>query len=729
MIALAFGLALLVFFTLLGAGPSVSMLGPRWRPLWPLVAPVVGFALVAVAGDAPSWRWSVAAYAWPLTALLAATSVALLYRHRRALHAHELRLFALPVLLLPWALAPYLSLHSLTTLSEHNHDWTYYLNLETALRRAGYGASWTDTGDLFVDMSAVLRRGGWRAGLSVVGAAVGTIFRLAPHQVDGTLWGVLDVVFVGATVAAHRIMVPVASMRARAFVVVAAAASGPALLLLRMSFASHLAAMPLMVLSTAVSFRALTSRTQTLPALGALLLAATITVLADATPYLAAMGLALVAASLWARRIPLARLGPRAAWGLVAPALVPVALYRIVLSIRSLEVTGYRPPGARFDTGVGTLLTSALGDSLHEVPWAEEPSSLLGLVVAASVTGTVLVGAAAFVRARTSRAMLFAPLLVGLALALACDLLGLGYPTWKIALTTSPFVTIAIAAGLDRLPKRGLAAGTLVLAVQCGTAGWALARAPEPIGILPVHEALVARLAHQPGRVYLMGHQGRPLGVAHEHALGYLLAQHDRTLHAIPDPSSYYRISWPAQDLAIPVGEAPLVVVTPDLDGVLNGGRERFRIGPFHVLSPEPGARPSNLSYDEGFLAREVEPGRVFRWADERATLTVDLPAEDACLVAEIRGTPDGDATAVQVLVRPFARDTWAPVADEVIGERVVPIGVDWSLQTLARASGPAQAVQVTIVYLGRRRGELVDARPIHFALGNVGVRRGAACP
>lgn len=729
MIAVAFGLVLLVLFALLGAGPSVWLLGSRWRPLWPLVAPVVGFALVAVLGDATSWRWRVPAYAWPLLGLLTTASVALLYRHRRDIAARDLRAFGLLVLLLPWALAPYLSLHSLTTLSEHNHDWTYYLNLETALGRAGYGAPWTDTGDLFVDMGSVLRRGGWRAGLSIVGVWLGAIFGLAPHQVDGTLWSVVYVSFVGATVAAHRMLVPVASMRARAFVIAAAAASGPALLLLRMSFASHLAAMPLIVLWTAVSLRALTSRTSSLCALGALLLAAAITVLADAAPYYAVMGVALVGASVWARRIPLRRLWPRAAWGLLAPALVPAAMYRIVLSVRSLEVTGYRPPAARFATGIGTLLTSALGDSLHEVPWPDEPRSLVAVVVAAAVTGTMLVGAASLVRTRTSRALIFTPLLVGLALVLVCDLLGLDYPTWKIALTTSPFVTIALAAGLDRSPRVGLVAGTLVLAVQCGTAGWALARAPDPIGILPIHEALVARLEHEPGRLYLMGHQGRPLGVAHEHALVYLFAQRGRQLHAIADPSSYYRVSWPAQDLAIPEGDERVLVITPDPEGVLNGGRELLRSGPFHVLAPEPGARPSNLSFDEGFLAREVEPGRVFRWAEAIATLTVDLPAPDACLVAEVRGTPDGDATALQVVTRPFARDTWAPIAETVVDEQVVPIGSDWALRTFARSADRPEAVQVTIVYLGRRRGEFVDSRPIHFALGNVDVRRGPACP
>jgi hypothetical protein len=272
-------------------------------------------------------------------------------------------------------------------------------------------------------------------------------------------------------------------------------------------------------------------------------------------------------------------------------------------------------------------------------------------------------------------------------------------------------------------------AGAFLLAVQLGTIGWAFTRAPDPIGVLPIHEALVARLAREPGRLYLMGHQGLISGVSDEHALVYLFAQHGRQLHATTHPASYHRVSWPAQDLAIPEADQRLLVITPDPDAVLNEGRELFRVGRFFVFAPEPGARPSNISFGAGFQPHELEPDREFRWADETATLWVDLPAEDACLVAEVRGTPDGDARALHVVARPFARDVWAPIADVMVGESEVPIGHDWALRTFARAAGTPQAVEVTFVYLGRRRRERVDTRPIAFALGNVDVRRGAACP
>ncbi|MFO0683696.1 MAG: hypothetical protein U0234_16675 [Sandaracinus sp.] len=729
MIALALGLAMLALFSALGAGPSLALLGPRWRRLWPLVAPVVGFALVAVVGDAPSWRWTVASYAWPLLALLSATSVTLLVRHRREIERRDLALFALPALILPWSLAPYLATGTLTTLSEHNNDWAYYLGLESALRHAPYGAPWTDAGDLLTDMGAVLRRGGWRAGLSIVGTWLGALTGLLPHQVDGTLWGVLHASFAGATAAAHRLLVPRSSPRARAFVIASAVLSGPALLLLRMSFASHLAAMPLVVLGTALTSRALRARAASLRALALLLLAATITVLADASPYLIAMGLGLVVSAVVGARIPLARVLPRAAWGLLAPALVPAALYRIVLSLRSLEVTGYRPPAAHFEAGIGIVLTTSLGQYVHEVPWGEISPVLLLSSVTGVVVGIAVLGRATLVRARASRSALFSPLLVGLALVLACDLLRLDYPAWKIALTTSPLVTIALAAGLDRTRARGPAAATLLVGAQLVMLVWSTVHAPPPIGVLPVHEALVARLAHEPGRVYLMGHQGRVDGVAHEHALVYLFGQHDRPLHTTAHPASYYRVSWPAQELAIPDADEPLLVIALDRDAVLDAGRPLFREGPFTVLRPAPGVAPANVVYGEGILAPEHEPGRTFRWADAVARLWVDLPAEDACLVGDVRGIPDGDAPGLQVVTRPFARDTWEPIADRILTDEEVPIDHAWATRTLARSAGTPQAVEVTFVYLGRRRGERVDTRPIFFALGNLDVRRGAACP
>ncbi|GAB4204667.1 MAG: hypothetical protein OHK0013_19800 [Sandaracinaceae bacterium] len=719
---------MLVLLAAVGAGPSLWLLGPRWREHWPLCAPIVGFALVVVLGDVPSWFLAAPAYAWPLLGALGIASAVLVHRHRREVSARSLRYLGLPAVLLPWALAHYLGRETLTTVSEHNNDWLYYLNLESALGRAGYGAPWLDTGDLFWDMGAVLRRGGWRAGISIAGSVLGAISGLAPHQVDGTFWGVLHACFPGSVLAAHHMLVPRASPRARLFVLASAVLSGPALLLLRMSFASHLAAMPLIVLAMPVTWRGLTTRGSGLRGLAALLLAAAITVLADASPYLAMMGLALVIAARTMRGIPWARLCPRAAWGLLALALVPAALYRIFLSIRSLEVTGYHPPTARFDASLGSLLATALGQHVHEVRWSEEPSPSVVVVAAAGVVGCALVVVAGRTAARASRAGLFVPILVGGSLGLGTDLLDLDYPSWKLALTSSPFVTLVLAAGLERAPRIGITLGALLLLVQAGTLVSATLRAPDVIGVLPEHETLVERLESEPGHVYLMGHQGLLSGVAHEHALAYLLAQRGRRLHATAHPASYYRVSWPPQDLAIRREDERLVVVTLDPERVLGAGRELFRSGPFVVLEPEPGARVSSLAYMSGFMDPEVEPDRVFRWADAQASLIVDLPAEDACLVADVRGTPDGNATGLRVVVRPLARLEWAPALDVVLSEEMVPLTYDWTPQVFARAGGLPQAVHVAIEYVGGRSAARVDQRPIHFALGNLAVRMGEAC-
>jgi hypothetical protein len=729
MIALSVGLATLALFSFLGAGPSLALLGPRARPLWPLVAPVVGFALVVVASDLPSWWLPVPSYAWPLFALLAATSLGLLLRHRRAFSPRALSWFLLPALLLPWALAPYLRTGWLTTLSEHNHDWICYLDLETALARGGYGASWTDTGDLFADMSAVLRRGGWRAGLSIASAWLSGLSGFAPHQVDGALWGVLHACLPGAVLAAHQLLVPRASRRARAFVLVSAAASGPALLLLRMSFASHLAAMPLLVVALPVAWRGLTSTGSTLRALAALLLAACITVLADASPYLAAMGVGLVLAARYGRDVSWERLRARAYWAVLAPALVPAAIYRIVLSVRSLAVTGYHAPAARFDASLGLLAATSFGDHVHEVRWTEEPWPLAALVILGAGVGAAGLAYVSRARARATRAALLAPLGVAATLMLGCDLLHLDYPTWKIALTASPLVTLALAAALDRARRVGVVAGAILLATQIATVAWATVRAPDPIGVLPMHEALAARLRDMPGRLHLMGHQGFVEGVGHEHALAYLFAQQRRTLHAVAHPASYYRVSWPAQDHAVPARGEPLRVITTDPDRVLHAGRALFRSGPFTVFAPAPGARVSSVSFDEGFLGPEREPERLFRWADAHAALTVDLPAADACLAAELRGTPDGDAEGVRIRIRPFLRETWTPAPNALLGETIVPLDHDWTPRTIGWSGGRPQTVRIEFDYLGQRRAEHVDGRPIHMAFGNLSVRRGQACP
>jgi hypothetical protein len=146
------------------------------------------------------------------------------------------------------------------------------------------------------------------------------------------------------------------------------------------------------------------------------------------------------------------------------------------------------------------------------------------------------------------------------------------------------------------------------------------------------------------------------------------------------------------------------------------------------VLEPEAGARVASLAFTSGFMSPEIEPDRTFRWAEAQASLIVDLPAEDACLLADVRGTPDGNASGLRVVVRPLARLEWAPALDVVLTEEVVPVDHVWARRVFARSGGEPRAVHVAIEYLGGRSPERVDARPIHFALGNVTVGRGEAC-
>ncbi|MFO0715112.1 MAG: hypothetical protein U0353_35065 [Sandaracinus sp.] len=729
MISVALGVGLFALLGLVGAGPSVALLGGRWRSLWPFVAPIVGFALVAVLTDIPGWFVPASRFAWPLLALLVFVSLSLLWRRREALSRADLWAAALPLALLPWSLAHYLSGPTLTTLSEHNHDWMYYLSLEHTLGRMGYGGRWTDTAVLLDDLSAVLRRGGWRAGLSNVGAFVSGLSGLRPHEVDGVLWGVLHASFAGAAHAAHRMLVPVASCPARAFVIASAALSGPTLLLLRMSFASHLAAMPLVVLFTAAAWRGLTSRGRGLRVLAALLLGALVTVLADATPYVAVLGLALVLAAHTSSPIGGRTLLMRAAYALAGIAIVPCALVRIALSLHSLGVTGYHPPAARFDANLGALLPTALGAQAHELDWSQEPLWLGVIVALGCVLGCAQLLAAARLRAKTVRLALLAPLGTGAALALVCDLASLHYPAWKIALTTSPFVAIALGAALDRLPRPARASASAVLLAQAATLVAAWLRAPPPIGVLPAHEELVQRLASEPGEIFLLGHHGGPEGVAHEHALAYLFGEHGRDLRGVPHPASYLRVSWPSADFAVHDGTRALVI-TPDEDRVLGGGEVVLRTSTFVVLAPARATAAGSITFDQGFLPREIEPGRVFRWGDARASFFVDLPMRDSCLVADLRGTPDGDAAGLLATVRPLAPHVYAPEPTAELSSDVIPLSHDWARHVLARVRDETpRTVYVELSYLGRRRDPRVDARPIHFALGNLELARGDACP
>lgn len=734
--ALATAWLILALFALLGAGLSVWLLGARYRRLWPLTAPVVGFASIAVLGDVPSFLFGADVYAWPLFLALAALNIALLFKHRRALQRSDAHWLCLPLAFLPFALLPYLRLGALTTLSEHNHDWVYYLNLETSLAHDGYASSWADTGGLFHDMSCVLRRGGWRAGISIVGSFVGALLNLRPHQVDGAMWCVLHAIFPSTALAGFSMLVPRSSKQARAFVLIATAFSGPALLLLRMSFASHLASMPLFTLLVCVTWRALRERAAQRRALAALLLAASITVLADGAPYLVSVLLGLTIAAQRQRTTPWRRLIPRLGWGIAALAIIPASLYRIYLSLYSLSVTGYHPPAARFDASLHALLPTLLGQHAHEVNLAEW-HHLPFLAVLVAVAGALgLSSSFRRVRSRGARAGLLTPLFIAILLILYCDMMELDYPAWKIALTASPFSLFALATALDRAPHARIMGGAL-LASQLLTVAYAMSHAPPPLGVLPMHERLVNTLRAHPGEVHLLGHHGSPVGVLHEHALAYLFEQDGRRLRAIAHPSSYLRISWPRDDFAVRSDAREVLVITSDEDRVIaedahvihrSGLDETMpELGEFTVMALGAGSAAASIQFAEGFLPREVEPTFAFRWSDARSVLYVDLPTEDSCFTATLRGSPDGDAQGVLVTAHAMAPHAYFGAPELVVARRAVPLEAHWMRRTLAHARTP-QTVMLELTYLGQRHEPRVDTRPIHFALGALELRRGAAC-
>ena len=712
------------------------LLGARYRGLWPLIAPVVGFAAVVVLGDVPSYFLGADTYAWPLLIALLLLNLGLLVKHRRVVVWRDARWSFLPLLVLPFALLPYLRMGVLTTLSEHNHDWVYYLNLETTLAHAGYGSSWADTGGLFHDMSCVLRRGGWRAGISIAGSFLGAVLRLRPHETGGAFWCVLYACFPSTALAAFSMLVPRASRDAHRFVFVMTAFSGPALLLLRMSFASHLASMPLFTLVACVTWRALRERAPHRRALAALLLAASISVLADGVPFLVSLLVALAFAA-HRRGTPWQRLMPRLGWGVLALALIPTSLFRIYRALLSLGVTGYHPPAARFDATLHALLPTLLGQHVHEIELAAWHHLPFIAVLSGCAVALWLGASLARLPSRSVRTGLATPLLVSIVLILCCDMMDMAYPAWKLALTASPFALFALAAALDRTPRAHLW-GAALLGSQLLTVAYAVVHAPSPLGVLPMHMRLVQSLEAAPAELYLLGHHGSTSGVLHEHALAYLFAQNGQRLRAIPHPSSYLRISWPEDDFAVRNTERDVLVITTDEDRViaenaevidrLGPSEESPELGEFTVMALAPESAAASINFAEGFLPREVEPTFAFRWSDAHASLYVDLPTPDSCVTGATRGTPDGDATGILMTTHAMAPHAYWGAPELVLARRVVPLALQWSRRTLARAEGTPRTVMIDMTYLGQRGEPRVDARPIHFAVGALALQRGEGC-
>jgi hypothetical protein len=728
MITLLLAVGILASLQLIAGGPTLMALGPRWRDAWPLVAPPVGLALLVVVGEVPSQLVGARTWAPVCFALLVLAGVATLVLRRRDLRRRDLFFLALPVLVLPWTLLPYFSEPILTTLSEHNHDYVYYHALELQLLEGGYGAGEGDVASLFDRLGWVLRRGGWRAGLPIAGSAVAAVTGLLPHQVDGALWGLCHAMFPGAVLAATRLLVPRGSTLARTYVFVGALASGPALVTLRMTFASHLASLPLFVLLWALMFRGLRARAFGLRGLAALLLAASISILADALPYLLAMlaWALLVQWRLGAPRIPLERLAPRIGVVVGGIALVPFALWRIYLSIVSLTITGYHQPAAEFSATLPNLIGPALSLAAHPAQTEGlHPLAQATLLGAAGLGGAFVLLAAMRTRSAATRRAVGAPLLLSAVLALAAAPFGYAYPLWKLAITTSPFVLVALAAGFDRLARPiARRVGTWMLAGQAATVLYAsLLVEVEPHGVRAMHEALVNRVIARSDAPYLVGHHG-PDSVRHEHALVYLFRTRGSVLRANPHPSSYFWVSWPTPQLA--AGDPGSVAIVVDPERAIVEGRALFDT-PVGTVFDVDGGYAANVALLEGFEPYEHEPGRSFAWSDRSSRLAVELPLADGCLTAEARSIPDG--TARSLVVAQHAVPEFSPVPDYEVPWQTIeaPLSLDWQEVVIIPPGGP-NVQGASLRYAGIRAEPRVDARSIYFALAGFRVRSREDC-
>lgn len=726
MSALLLALALLAGLNAIAAGPTLAALGPRWRRLWPLVAPPVGLALLVVAAEVPSQFVGARVYGPWLAAGLLLAGVGTLVTFRRELRWRDLPWLGLPLAVLPLGLLPYFGEGLLTTLSEHNHDYVYYHALEQQLIEAGYGAGEGDASSLFDRLGWVLRRGGWRAGLPIAASVVASIGGLLPHQVDGSLWAVCHAMYPGAVLASFRLIAPRSSLLARVFVTVAAGASAPALLSLRMTFASHLASLPLFVLLWALTARGLHRRPAGLRLLAALVLAASISVLADAIPYLVAL-LGTAALARW-RSIPRPspqELALRFRPILLGVALVPFALHRVYLSIVSLTRTGYHGPAADFSADLPSLLGPALSVQGHLAQIEELPKLVTGAALgAATLAALVLLLSIQRVPAAT-RGAVGAPLLLSVVLAALAAPLGHAYPLWKLAITTGPFVLIGLAVGADRTPRRlGASMAALLLAGQAVTLVHACRFSTDSAhGVRRPHESLVRRVVEGGWTPYLVGHHDEA-DLAHEHALVYLFRAHGVVLRAHPHPRSYYWVSWPTPQLADGSPNTVAIVVRPDRAMV--EGRALFET-PIGTVIDVGGGYAANLALEEGFTPFEVEPGRRFTWSDRSARMRVELPWREGCLTAEARTIPDGTGRAL-VVDRHAVPDLAAePDFTAALDTTEVPIGLDWDEVVLAGPGGP-RVLGLSLGYAGRRVEPLVDARSIFVAFAGFRARPREHC-
>lgn len=716
MIILAALAVFLVFFAA-GAGLSVTLLGRRWRPLWPLTAPVAGFCALVVAAEIPSSLAGARTWGLPVLGAVLLANGWLAWRHRDGLRTDQWPwlLVSLPMLVL--GVLPILGEGALTTVSVDNHDYFFYLALEQQLIEAGHLAPGVAGHSLLDRMADLLRVGGWRIGVCVVTAMLGGASGLAPHQLDGLVWSAMYAAVAPAAVATHALLVPRASRLSRLFVCAAAALSGPALMLMRMSFASHAVTMAIFPLTWVVMWRGLGQRPRGLRVLGAVLLAGAVSTLADATPLLAALGLAALGQRLLtAQPDARHRVLRRAGWGLAALALVPLALRRIYDSIVSLTVTGYHGPRTDETAASPSQLAPALmgfGQASFEqvadqAIWIAVPAFLAAAAGFLLLTQVHRLG-------RPQSSAVGSLVIVVLTLFLVMHLMETVYPRYKFALSLHLFAVPVVAALLDRLGTRwrrpAIGFGLLVLGVQLVTVmPKALAEEGHEVGIRRRHLLVVERLVElSPDVVHLVGTAASPRGLADEHALLYLLRVHGIEARTQPHPHNYLRVKEPPFEgwRRYRPDEGRQLLVVPHGEQWPFGEEALYADDDFAVYEAATAA-PFHLSFPEGWHPVEQEPGRVFRWAEREATLVYEAPSPGWCLGLEARTAARTDVAHVMVAFE----------NGKTAGTRVFEVEEHWRRLVLPAASVD-EPVSLSLRFVGAGVRLPDDGRDLLYAVGN----------
>jgi hypothetical protein len=713
MAAILLALVLLGALTLVGAGPARACLPARHREAWPALAPVLGLALVVVASEGPQFFVPGRRYGAPLLAVLSVASLFLLARSRRTASRPPRGVFvALGGVLasLAIALRPQIGLPAPTTLSTGNYDHVYYFGLEHALRDHAYRDLAGYEQALVQRMAWLLRHGGWRSGISQVSVIASSVSGLPPHRVDGALWALAFALLPAASWTVHVLVAPRASRRARALAAFAAVLSTPPLMLLRETFASHVASLPLLLAGSAALYRGARARHPGLSVAAALLLAATLSVFADGFALLTAVSLALVAVAV---RESGGRALGRAALTLAGlGALATFALVRMTWAAASLSVTGYHGP--RTDprlSGVGELLPTMVG--LHaEIGARLEDASVVARASAWLGTAAALVLLVGLLRAsRVARG--YGAAVFGASGALLATLLlaGTPYPTWKLALTVSVFAPACLALGADALARHG--GSRVAVAASAAYVGCLAVRLVawdrterDRVGVMPLHEQVAEAVRARGGEAYMVGHLASEASIRHEHPLGYLLEASGQPLHETPHAFSYYAVSRPWAVMPLHDGHVETAVVV-DPGAAFVRGR---RLGAFGPLELWDVSQPHDVALDVvhvgGFFEPELEPGRSFRWAGERATFLLGFRA-GGCWTFDSRAAAGLPAT---VRVTLGAR------------EERLEIGGDWrALRVRARDAWGVHRVRLD--YEGPAPTIAGETRALRFSIGNLAWR------